>query len=166
MTFVRLSLLMGRPDRVMARVVSLQLHRARCERPTMVEAVTGRVGGGLEGDSHVAKTTRGVLVVDRATLDDLGLEPGDLREQITVEGVRDVTKLAPGTLLRIGGIALRVSGPCEPCTHIGAMLAVEDPEVFRLSLAGRRGIVCTVVEATAAASVGDAVEVIAPVSAA
>lgn len=148
-----------------ARIVSLQLHRERCVPPTPVDSVMGRIGGGLEGDSHVAKTTRSVLVVDRATLDELGLGPGDLREQVTTEGLRDVTTLAPGTLLRLGGIVLRVNGQCEPCTHIGGMLEVEDVEAFRGSLAGRRGAVCTVVEASGVARVGDRVEVVAPVAA-
>ncbi len=149
----------------MARVVSLQIHRERCVPLSPVDAVIGRVGGGLEGDSHVAKSSRAVLVIDRSTLDDLGLDPGDLREQVTVEGLRDVTRLPAGTLLRVGGITLRMNGPCEPCTHIGGMLEVEDPELFRLSLAGRRGAVCTVVEAAAVARVGDRVEIVAPVGA-
>lgn len=148
-----------------ARVVSLQLHRENGVPPTAVNAVVGRVGGGLEGDSHVAKATRAVLVVDRSTLDDLGLAPGDLREQITIDGVRDVTTLAAGTRVRVGGITLQVNGPCRPCTHIGELLEVDDPEVFRLSLEGRRGAACTVVEVTGFARVGDRVEVLAPVTA-
>lgn len=148
-----------------ARVVSLQLRRQRDASPTPVASVTGRIGGGIQGDFHVAKTTRSVLVVDRSTLDDLGLVPGALREQITVEGVRDVTSLAPGTLLRIGGITMRVNGPCEPCTHIGELNHVEDPELFRLSLVGRRGAVCTVVTADSGARVGDPVEALSPVTA-
>ena len=144
----------------MAKVVSLQIHRERCAPVLRVDSVIGRVGGGVEGDSHVAKARRAVLVVDRSTLDDLSLAPGDLREQITVEGVRGVTGLVPGTRLRVGGITLQVNGECEPCTHIGGMLEVDDPEAFRLSLVGRRGAVCTVVEATAPASVGDPVEVL------
>lgn len=149
-----------------ARIVSLQLHRRGGVPPTPVDTISGRVGGGIDGDSHVRKTTRSVLVVDRSTLDDLGLKPGDLREQITIEGLRNVTTLEPGTLLRAGGITLRVNGPCEPCTHIGGMLEVEDPDVFRRSLVGRRGAVCTVVEAASPARVGDRVEVVSPVTAA
>lgn len=148
-----------------ARVVSLHLRSDRGASPKPVGSVTGRVGGGIEGDFHVAKATRSVLVVDRSTLDDLGLVPGALREQITVDGLRDVTALAPGTLLRIGGITVRVNGPCEPCTHIGELNEVEDPEVFRLSLVGRRGAVCTVVTADSVARVGDPVEVLAPAAA-
>jgi MOSC domain-containing protein YiiM len=146
-----------------ARVVSLQLHRVKCEPPVPVDSVIGRVGGGLEGDSHVRKTTRSVLVVDRSTLDDLGLKPGDLREQITVDGLRDLNSLELGTRLKIGGITLRVNGPCEPCTHIGGMLDVEDPEVFRQMLVGRRGVTCTVTVADGVARIGDAVEVLSPV---
>ena len=148
-----------------ARVISLQLHRERAARPVQVDAVVGRIGGGVEGDSHVAKTTRSVLVIDRSTLDDLGLAPGDLREQITIEGVRDVTNLAPGTRLRVGGITLEVNGACKPCTHIGEMLEVEDPELFRRSLEGRRGAACTVVEVAGLVRIGDTVEVLSPVPA-
>ena len=144
------------------RVVSLQLHRERCEPLSRVDAVIGRVGGGLEGDSHVARTTRAVVVVDRSTLDDLGLQPGDLREQVTVEGVRELDRLPTGAQLRLGGITLRVNGPCEPCTHIGGMLDVPDVEEFRQMLVGRRGVVCTVVAAERVAHVGDPVEVMSP----
>lgn len=100
-----------------ARVVSLQIHREHTVSPTPVDAVIGRVGGGFEGDSHVAKTTRSVLVVDRSTLDDLRLRPGDLREQVTIGGLPDVTTLAAGTLLRIGGVTLLVNGPCDHATR-------------------------------------------------
>lgn len=147
----------------MARIVSLQLHRAKREPSTPVDSVIGRVGGGFEGDSHVKKATRSVLVVDRSTLDDLGLKPGDLREQVTVDGLRELNALEPGTQLRIGGITLRVNGPAEPCTHIGELLEVEDAEVFRQQLLGRRGVTCTVVAAERVARIGDAVEVVAPV---
>ena len=147
-----------------ARIVSLQLHREHGALPAKVDAVTGRAGGGLEGDSHASKERRSVLVLDRSTLDDLGLAPGDLREQVTIDGVRGVSTLEPGTQLRLGGMTVRVNGPCKPCTHIGEMLEVEDPEAFRLSLEGRRGASCTVVE-SGVARVGDAVEVLAPVAA-
>lgn len=147
------------------RVVSLQLHTKHREPLTPVESASGRVGGGLEGDSHVAKSTRSVLVVDRSTLDDLGLRPGDLREQVTVEDFREINTLPAGTQLRLGGITVRVNGPAAPCTHVGEMLDVADPETFRLTLEGRRGAACTVVSAEGVARVGDPVEVLSPVTA-
>ena len=64
-----------------------------------------------------------------------------------------------------GGLVLQVNGPAKPCTHIGEMLGVEDPEIFRQSLEGRRGAACTVVQVDGLVRVGDTVEVLAPVSA-
>jgi MOSC domain-containing protein YiiM len=143
-----------------ARVVSLQIRTEKHGTPTPVSEATGRVGGGIEGDVHAHRESRAVLVVDRATLDALQLEPGDLREEITIEGLPDVTNLPVDTELRIGGVTLRVSGPCEPCTHIGELLAVPDPEAFRQSLLGRRGALCTVVAVSAPIHVGDPVDVL------
>jgi MOSC domain-containing protein YiiM len=145
----------------MARVIGLQLHEQRCAQPRPVESAEALVDGGLVGDSHADKHARAVLVVDRATLDAHGLGPGDLREQITLEGLPGITDLASGTLLRVGAVTLRVNGPCEPCTHIGGMLAVDDPEEFRASLRGRRGALCTVARAAGPIRVGDEVEVLA-----
>ncbi len=142
-----------------AHVASLQLHEAKCAPLRAVDEVEGTVEGGLVGDSHETRPRRGVLVVDRTTLEAHGLAAGDLREQITIEGFGDVTALPEGARLRIGGITLRVNGPCEPCTHIGEMLAVEDREAFRQALVGRRGALCTVAAADGPARIGDRVEV-------
>jgi len=147
-----------------ARVIGLHVHGRKGAPVRPVSEVSGRVGGGIVGDSHAGRTRRAVLVVDRSTLDAHGLRPGDLREQITVDGLPDVTALPPETLLRVGGLTLRVNGPCEPCTRIGGLLGVEDVEAFRRSLVGRRGAVCTVVAAAAQARIGDAVQVLAEVA--
>jgi MOSC domain-containing protein YiiM len=101
-----------------------------------------------------------VLVINRATLDALHLAPGDLREEITIEGLPDVTNLPVDSELRIGGVTLRVGGPCEPCTHIGELLGVPDREAFRRSLLGRRGALCTVSAASGPIRVGDPVDVL------
>jgi MOSC domain-containing protein YiiM len=142
------------------RVISLHIRTDKHGTPTPVAEAVGRVAGGIEGDVHALRTSRAVLVVDRATLDALQLEPGDLREEITIEGLPDLTNLAVDTELRIGSVTLRVNGPCEPCTHIGELLGVPDPEEFRQSLLGRRGALCTVVAAEAPVRVGDRVEVL------
>jgi MOSC domain-containing protein YiiM len=142
------------------RVISLQVRTEKHGMPTRVAEVVGRVGGGLEGDVHAHRTSRAVLVVDRATLDTLNLAPGDLREEITIEGLPDVTNLSVEAELRIGGVTLRVNGPCEPCTHIGELLGVPDREEFRLSLVGRRGALCTVSAVSGPIRVGDPVELL------
>jgi MOSC domain-containing protein YiiM len=142
------------------RVISLHIRTAKHGTPIPVAEAIGRVGGGIEGDVHAHRETRAVLVVDRSALDALGLKPGDLREEITTDGLPDVTNLPVDTELRIGAATLRVNGPCEPCTHIGELLGVPDPEAFRQSLLGRRGALCTVVTVTAPIHVGDPVEVL------
>lgn len=142
------------------RVVSLQIRTEKHGTPAPVAEAVGRVGGGIEGDIHAHRSSRAVLVVDRATLDALQLRPGDLREEITIEGIPDVTNLPTDSELRIGGVTFRVSGPCEPCTHIGELLGVPDREEFRESLLGRRGALCTVDAASAPIHVGDPVEVL------
>jgi MOSC domain-containing protein YiiM len=143
-----------------AKVVSLQLHECHGEHPRAVSEVSARVGGGIEGDSHVDRVRRAVVVLDRSTLDALGLAFGDLREQITIDGLPDVTTLAPGTELRIGGVTLRVTGECEPCTHIGEMNDQPDVLAFQASLVGRRGATCTVIAADGPIRIGDPVNVL------
>ena len=142
------------------RVVALHVRTEKHGTPTPVADLVGHVGGGLEGDVHADRSSRAVLVVDRATLEALRLAPGDLREEITIEGLPDVTKLPVDSELRIGGVTLRVNGPCEPCTHIGELLGVPDREAFRESLLGRRGALCTVSVASGPIRVGDPVEVL------
>lgn len=143
-----------------ARIVGLHLHERHGEHPRAVGEAVGRVGGGLEGDSHGDRVKRAIVVVDRSVLEALDLQPGDLREQITIEGLPGVTTLAPGTELRVGGLTLRVNGECEPCTHIGEMIGVDDALAFQASLAGRRGATCTVIAVDGPARIGDAVLVL------
>jgi MOSC domain-containing protein YiiM len=142
------------------RVISLHVRSEKHGAPTPVAEAVGRVGGGLEGDVHAHRTSRAVLVIDRTTLDALRLAPGDLREEIAIEGLPDVTNLPVDSELRIGGVTLRVNGPCEPCTHIGELLGVPDREVFRQSLLGRRGALCTVSAVSGPIRIGDPVEVL------
>ena len=142
------------------RVVALHVRTEKHGVPMPVSEVVGRVGGGLEGDVHAHRSSRAVLVVDRSTLDALRLAPGDLREEITIQGLPDVTNLPVDSELRIGGVTLRVNGPCEPCLHIGELLRVPDREAFRESLLGRRGALCTVSAVSGPIRIGDPVEVL------
>jgi MOSC domain-containing protein YiiM len=145
-----------------AKVVSLQLHEGHGAHPRLVREVTARVGGGIEGDSHVDRAERAVVVLDRSALDALGLAFGDLREQVTIEGLPDVSRLEPGTAIRIGAVTLRVNSECEPCTHIGAMNGQADVLAFQAALEGRRGAICTVLAAQGPIRIGDQVEVLVP----
>lgn len=130
------------------RVISLHVLSTHGERPQPRAEVRALVGAGLEGDLHgkgrAAGTGRQVLVMERQTLESAGLRAGDLREQITVDF--DLLETLPvGTRLRIGNAVLEITGPCEPCTHIGKLNGREDAVEFKTSLEGRRGQLAKIV---------------------
>ncbi|HET6946835.1 MAG TPA: MOSC domain-containing protein [bacterium] len=128
-------------------VLSLQILTHHGERPRAVHDVRALPGHGLEGDIHGKSRSgsgRQVLIVDRTTLDAFGLRPGDLREQITV-AFAALESLPAGTLLQAGEVTLELTGPCEPCTHIGGLNGVVDPIAFQKALDGRRGQLARVI---------------------
>lgn len=128
-------------------VVSIQLLKAHGQPQRPVSEVIALPGQGLEGDLH-GKTRedgkRQVLLMDTESLEAMGLSPGDLRDQVTLE-LPGLQRLPAGTRLRIGEAELELTGPCEPCTHIGELLGKEDREAFRQSLEGRRGVLARIV---------------------
>ena len=147
-------------------VVSLQLCLRHEEPLRPTDRVVAIPGAGLEGDVHGTDgrgSPRQVLLIDTTTLDSLGLRPGDLREQVTLDLPR-LQALPPGTRLRIGEATFELTGPCAPCGHIGELLGAEDVEAFRESLSGRRGVLARVVEAEGEGRirVGDPVDVVIP----
>ncbi|MGH2723857.1 MAG: MOSC domain-containing protein [Actinomycetota bacterium] len=136
-------------EEAMGRVVGLHVTRTRHARPEPVDAARATPLG-IEGDLHAApgrSPNRQVLLMDAGDLRDLGLHPGDLREQVTVD-LPGLMTLAAGTRLRLGAAVVEIHGPCEPCTHIGADLGVGDAEGLRERLRGRRGMLARVVEAS------------------
>lgn len=95
---------------------------------------------GFEGCAHARPgKPRQVLVMDRETLESLGLPPGVVRENITTEGL-DVSGLMPGHQLKIGEVILEVSGPCAPCE-----LMEQIRPGLRKEIRGRRGTLCRVI---------------------
>jgi MOSC domain-containing protein YiiM len=140
------------------RVVSLQLKTRHWGPLEAVDSVTATPVG-LDGDRHAGRRggKRQVLLAESGDLRHVGLAPGELREQVTVD-LPGLMRLGAGSRLRVGEAVLEVTGPCEPCTHIGEHVGVEDREAFRRSLVGRRGMLATVVgEGTI--RLGDPVEV-------
>ncbi len=130
------------------RVIGIHILGVHGERPQTRTEVRAMIGQGLEGDLHgkgrAAGTGRQVLVMDLQTLEAAGLRPGDLREQITVD-FAPLETLPVGTQLYVGGVILELTGPCEPCTHIGKLNGRPDTVEFKKSLEGRRGLLAKVV---------------------
>lgn len=151
----------------MPAVISIQLHHTRGQPLTPASEARALLQRGLEGDSHgkgAPGRMRQVVILDESTLAAFALSPGDLREQITIRGLPEVTLLPPGSRLEIGEATFEAAGPCEPCTYIGGLLGVEDPELFRQALVDRRGLLCRVVGVRGAGwvRVGDEVRVYEP----
>lgn len=93
---------------------------------------------------------RQLLAVDAETLTEEGRRPGDLREQVTLEGVL-VDRLPEGTLLRVGEAVVAVGHPCTPCCRMDEL-----SPGLQERLRGRRGRFLRVVR-SGLVRVGDAV---------
>ena len=94
------------------------------------------------------------LVMDKETLDHYGLEPGQIKENLTVTGL-DLSQARQGHVFFIGDddnhVTLEVTGDCEPCQKMDALIPGLREEIF-----GKRGIL-TVVLQGGDIKVGDAI---------
>lgn len=102
---------------------------------------------GVLGDRHfgeASRPNRQVLLVGLDHLEALRLEPGTLREQITVDfpGLQD---LAPGSVLQVGNAAIEITGDCAPCLTMAKYLN-EDGHAFVNRSMGKRGMLGKVME--------------------
>ena len=139
-----------------ATVVALHLSTASRVALQSRDQVTAIENRGLDGDRHAKPNSRRqVLLAEQEVLDEFGLAPGAIREQVTVRGLA-LDELVFGARLRIGGALLEVAGPCHPCERMDEV----KPGLQR-ALQGRRGRFVRVVEAGSIA-VGDLVHVEAP----
>jgi MOSC domain-containing protein YiiM len=123
----------------MAKVQNL--FRAPKKRLPMEELteVHALAGAGFEGCAHARPASkRQVLLVDRETLESMDLRPGNIRENITTDGL-NVNSLQIGQLLRVGQARLEVSAVCTPCDQMEAIRPG-----LRKELWGRRGMLCRV----------------------
>ena len=85
-------------------------------------------------------STRQVLVMDQETLEEFGIAPGRVRENITTRGIA-LGALPLGQRLRAGEVLLEVTKPCEPCHQMD-----EIRQGLQEAIRGRRGLLCRVVE--------------------
>lgn len=106
-----------------------------------VERAEARPDFGLAGDRHaLAGSARQVLLIEEEILLDLGLEPGVVRENVTLRGVV-VNGLLAGARVRLGRVVLEVTGACRPCSRMD-----EIRPGLQAQLEGRRGTLCRVLE--------------------
>lgn len=139
----------------MAKV--MHIFRAPKKRLPMeeLEEVSVVRNAGLEGCAHARPGgSRQVLLVDRETLEAMGLAPGVIRENITTDGI-NVNGLAIGQQLRVGESVLKVSAICHPCDQLEKLRPG-----LRREMRGRRGMLCRVLQGGMVRR-GDAIEKLA-----
>ncbi len=84
-------------------------------------------------------SSRQVLLMDLETLEEFGIAPGRVRENITTRGIA-LGALRLGQRVRAGEALLEVTKPCGPCD-----LMDEIREGLQEAIQGRRGMLCRVV---------------------
>jgi MOSC domain-containing protein YiiM len=95
--------------------------------------------GGIPGDDHFQPgSARQLLLIEAETLSALGLEPGTVKENLTVEGMQ-LMGLPAGTLLEVGEAQLEVTKVCEPCSRMDEIRGG-----LMTELVGRRGMLARV----------------------
>jgi MOSC domain-containing protein YiiM len=117
------------------------------------ERVRALEGQGLDGCAHANPPRREVLFASQDHLDAVGVEPGAIRENITVSGA-DVQQWPIGQHVRAGGALLEITMVCDPCQRMDELR-----QGLRAELVDRRGMLAHVVEGGEIA-VGDTIELI------
>jgi MOSC domain-containing protein YiiM len=110
-------------------------------------------GHGLEGCAHANPPMREVLFVSKEHLDSVNVQPGAIRENITVEG-DDVEKWPIGQRVRAGEAEFEITMVCDPCHRMDELR-----DGLRAELAGKRGMLARVVESGEVA-VGDEITLV------
>jgi molybdopterin adenylyltransferase len=110
-------------------------------------------GWGLEGCAHANPPKREVLFVSKEHLDSVGVDPGAIRENLTVEG-DDVEHWPIGQRVRAGEAVFEITMVCDPCHRMDELR-----QGLRAELEGKRGMLARVVEGGEVA-VGDDVELL------
>lgn len=118
------------------------------------ERVRALADHGLEGCAHARPgNKRQVLFASSEHLDAVGVEPGRIRENFTVEG-EDVQAWSVGQVVRVGGAVFEVTMVCDPCERMDQIRPG-----LRRELEGRRGMLARVREGGEVA-LGDSLELI------
>jgi MOSC domain-containing protein YiiM len=138
----------------MTRVAGLWTSPARKSgRSVGHERIRAIEGQGLEGCAHANPPMREVLFASKDHLDSVGVEPGAIRENITVEG-DDVQSWPVGQQVRVGEASFEITMVCDPCHRMDELR-----QGLRGQLEGKRGMLARVVEGGEIA-VGDAIELL------
>ena len=122
----------------------------RSEARNRVRAIEGF---GIEGCAHANPPRREVLLASSAHLEAVGVAPGEIRENVTVDGA-DVQTWPVGQHIRVGGAVFEITMVCDPCQRMDDLRPG-----LRAELDGKRGMLARVVEG-GEIGLGDGVELV------
>ena len=105
-------------------------------------------GQGIEGCAHANPPKREVLFASLDHLRSVGVEPGAIRENLTVDGA-DVQRWPIGQRVRVGEAVFEITMVCDPCQRMDDLR-----QGLRAELDDKRGMLARVVESGEVA-VGD-----------
>jgi molybdopterin adenylyltransferase len=117
------------------------------------ERLQAIAGQGMEGCAHANPPRREVLFASLEHLESVGVEPGDIRENLTVEGA-DVQQWPIGQRVRAGEAVFEITMVCDPCQRMDDLR-----QGLRAELDNKRGMLARVVESGEVA-VGDEVQLL------
>ena len=107
---------------------------------TAHDRVRAIAGHGFEGCAHANPPRREVLFASQEHFDALELEPGAIRENVTVAG-DDVEQWPIGQRVRAGAAVFEITMVCDPCHRMDELRPG-----LRERLEGKRGILARVVD--------------------
>jgi MOSC domain-containing protein YiiM len=110
-------------------------------------------GQGMEGCAHANPPRREVLFASLQHLDSVGVGPGAIRENLTVQGA-DVQQWPIGQRVRVGEAVFEITMVCDPCQRMDDLR-----QGLRAELDNKRGMLARVVESGEVA-VGDEIELL------
>ena len=124
-------------------IVSLRLCLGSREPMKEVAQANFITGQGMQGDRHLRsdglRAKRQVLIMDVETLNHFGLEPGQVRENVTLEGL-DLSTISAGDRVSLGAdVVLEITGDCEPCARMDEIRPGLKEEID-----GKRGVLAFV----------------------
>jgi MOSC domain-containing protein YiiM len=138
----------------MATVVGLFTSPARKSgRSEARERVLAIENRGFDGCAHGNPPLREVLLASKDHLDAVGVDPGAIRENVTVEGA-DVQSWPVGQRVQVGGALLEITMVCDPCHRMDELR-----EGLRAEIDGKRGMLAHIVEGGEIA-LGDPIELL------
>ena len=138
----------------MATVAGLFVSPARGSGvSTALERARAVAGQGFEGCAHANPPRREILFASEDHLRTVGVEPGAIRENVTVAGA-DVQAWPVGQRLRVGDALFEITMVCDPCHKMDELR-----QGLRSELDGKRGMLARVVESGDVA-VGDELELL------